>query len=219
MATPVSPLDAELKRYGAHMAEREGWLMAADFGSLSAEIAVSSGAAGLTDVSSLGKFEVRGSALAIADVHPSGRMLTPGRGLETADAWWCVITSELLVVLSRPSATERVRADLKGRVAVGEVELTEVTAERVAVCLTGPAARDVVTHAGIGDDRVGTARLESVHGVPTIVLHKREQQWLLVAPASDASALWHALSEDGAPFGLAYVGADALQHLHAAARR
>jgi glycine cleavage system aminomethyltransferase T len=217
MATPVSPLEAELKRSGAHMAEREGWLMAADFGSLSAEIAVSRAAAGLTDVSSIGKHEVRGSAVAIADVHPSGRRLRPGRALETADAWWCVISPELLVVLSRPTATERVRAGLQARAAVGDVEVIDVTGERVAVCLTGPAARDVLTHAGVADGRVGTARLESVHGVPTIALHKREQQWLLVAPASDASALWHGLSEDGAPFGLAYVGADALQHLQAAA--
>jgi aminomethyltransferase len=216
MATPVSPLDAELKRHGAHMAEREGWLMAADFGSLSAEIAVSRAAAGLTDVSSIGKIELRGSPLSIADAHPSSRPLTPGRALQTADAWWCVISPELLLVLSRPAATERVRADLLAAASVGDVEVEDVTAERVAVCLTGPAARDVLCHAGVGDGRVGSARLDSVHGVPTIALHQREQQWLLVAPASDAGTLWHALSEDGAQFGLAYVGADALQHLHAA---
>ena len=38
-----------------------------------------------------------------------------------------------------------------------------------------------------------------------------------VAPATEAAVLWHALTEAGSPFGLAYVGADALQHLHAAA--
>jgi glycine cleavage system aminomethyltransferase T len=63
----------------------------------------------------------------------------------------------------------------------------------------------------------GSVRVESVGGVPTLVVHQYEKQWLLVAPANDAGALWQALTEAGAPFGLAYVGADALQHLHAAA--
>ena len=61
-------------------------------------------------------------------------------------------------------------------------------------------------------------RVESVGGVPTLVLHQYEKQWLLVAPASEAGELWHALTEAGSPLGLAYVGADALQHLHAAAQ-
>ncbi|MFL5870148.1 MAG: hypothetical protein ACJ75R_03650, partial [Solirubrobacterales bacterium] len=60
-------------------------------------------------------------------------------------------------------------------------------------------------------------RVESVGGVPTLVLHQYEKQWLLVADASEAGNLWSALTEAGSPLGLAYVGADALQHLHAAA--
>ena len=55
-----------------------------------------------------------------------------------------------------------------------------------------------------------------MEGIPTLVLHEDEQRWLLVAPAADAAELWHALSDAGAPFGLAYVGSDALQHLLAA---
>ena len=62
MASYLSPLDDVLKRSGAHMTEREGWVVAADFGSLAAEIAVSRATAGLADVSSIGKFEVRGLA-------------------------------------------------------------------------------------------------------------------------------------------------------------
>jgi glycine cleavage system aminomethyltransferase T len=42
---------------------------------------------------------------------------------------------------------------------------------------------------------------------------------LLVAPTADAAALWDVLSDAGEPFGLAYVGADALQHLVAARDR
>jgi glycine cleavage system aminomethyltransferase T len=216
MASLLSPLDDVLKRSGAHMTEREGWTVAADFGSLAAEIAVSRATAGLADVSSVGKFELADSPTAIADMYPSGRELRPGRIMEAADAWWCVVSPELLLVLSPPSSSERVRAELIERAHEGTT-VTDVTSDRVAVCLTGPFARDVLTRAGAASTKPGSLRVESVGGVPTLVLHQYEKQWLLVAAASEAGNLWRALTEAGSPLGLAYVGADALQHLHAAA--
>ncbi len=216
MASLLSPLDDVLKRSGAHMTEREGWLVAADFGSLAAEIAVSRATAGLADVSSISKFEVHGPATAIADIYPSGREVLPGRAIEAGDAWWCVVTRESLLVLASPSRSARVRADLEDR-ADSETRIVDVTSDRVAVCLTGPFARDVMARTGATPVAPGSVRVESVGGVPTLVIHQYEKQWLLVAPARDAGALWHALTEAGSPLGLAYVGVDALQHLHAAA--
>jgi glycine cleavage system aminomethyltransferase T len=216
MASLLSPLDDVLKRSGAHMTEREGWTVAADFGSLAAEIAVSQATAGLADVSSIGKFELADSPTAIADMYPSGRELRPGRIMEAADAWWCVVSPELLLVLTPPSSSKLVHAELIESAHEGTT-VTDVTSDRVAVCLTGPFARDVLTRAGAASTKVGSVRVESVGGVPTLVLHQYEKQWLLVAAASDAGGLWRALTEAGSPLGLAYVGADALQHLHAAA--
>jgi len=216
MGSLHSPLDGELKRSGAHMTEREGWLVAADFGSLAGEIAVSRATAGLADVSSISKFEVQGPATTIADLYPSGRELRPGRALEAADAWWCVVTEESLLVLASPSRAARVRGDLEDR-ADRTTQIADITSERVAVCLTGPFAREVMARAGATPVAPGGVRPESIGGVPTLVVHQYEKQWLLMAPATDAGALWHTLTEAGAPFGLAYVGADALQHLHAAA--
>jgi len=216
MASYLSPLDDVLKRSGAHMTEREGWVVAADFGSLAAEIAVSRATAGLADLSSISKFEVRDSAAAIADIYPSGRELRPGRAMEAADAWWCVISSELLLVLASPAKAARVRLDLEER-AHPDSRIEDVTSDRVAVCLTGPYARQVLTSAGADPCGPGYMRVESVGGVPTLVLHQYEKRWLLVADASEAGSLWQALTDAGSPLGLAYVGADALQHLHAAA--
>lgn len=216
MGSLHSPLDDVLKRSGAHMTEREGWVVAADFGSLAAEIAVSRATAGLADVSSIAKFDVRGSAPAIADMYPSGREVRPGRAIEAADAWWCVISTEQLLVLAPPSRAARVRTDLEEGALAG-TRIDDVTAERVAVCLTGPHAREVLTRTGAAPCSPGAMRVESVGGVPTLVLHQYEKQWLLVAAAEEAGALWGALTEAGSPLGLAYVGADALQHLHAAA--
>lgn len=216
MGSLHSPLDDVLKRSGAHMTEREGWVVAADFGSLAAEIAVSRATAGLADVSSIAKFDVRGSAPAIADMYPSGREVRPGRAIEAADAWWCVISTEQLLVLAPPSRAARVRTDLEEGALAG-TRIDDVTSERVAVCLTGPHAREVLTRTGAAPCSPGAMRVESVGGVPTLVLHQYEKQWLLVAAAEEAGALWGALTEAGSPLGLAYVGADALQHLHAAA--
>jgi glycine cleavage system aminomethyltransferase T len=217
MGSLLSPLDEVLKRSGAHMTEREGWVVAADFGSLASEIAVSRAAAGLADVSNISKFEVRDAAPAIADMYPSGRELRPGRAIEAADAWWCVVSSELLLVLASPRRASRVRQDLEER-AYPQTLIDDVTSDRVAVCLTGPYARQILTRAGAAPCAPGSMRVESVGGVPTLMLHQYEKQWLLVASASEAGDLWHALAEAGAPLGLAYVGADALQHLHAAVR-
>ena len=216
MASLHSPLDDVLKRSGAHMTEREGWLVAADFGSLASENAVSRATAGLADVSSIAKLEVRASAPEIADLYPSGRAVRPGRALEAADAWWCVVSTEQLLVLAPPSRAAQVRADLEEEALPG-TEIEDVTADRVAVCLTGPFARDVLTRTGAAPCSPGAMRVESVGGVPTLVLHQYEKQWLLVAAAEEAGALWETLTEAGSPLGLAYVGADALQHLHAAA--
>jgi len=216
MGSLLSPLDDVLKRSGAHMTEREGWVVAADFGSLAAEIAVSRATAGLADVSSISKFEIRDSAPAIADMYPSGRELKPGRAIEAADAWWCVVSSELLLVLTSPAKAARVRLDIEER-ACPDTRIEDVTSERVAVCLTGPYSRQVLIRAGVAPCGSGSLRVESVGGVPTLALHQYEKQWLLVADASEAGNLWQSLTEAGSPLGLAYVGADALQHLHAAA--
>jgi aminomethyltransferase len=216
MASLLSPLDDVLKRSGAHMTEREGWLVAADFGSLAAEIAVSRATAGLADVSNISKFEVRDSETAIADMYPSGRELRPGRALVAGDAWWCVVSTESLLVLASPSRAAQVRTDLE-ECSHPDTRILDVTADRVAVCLTGPFAREVLSRAGAAASKPGSLRVESVGGVPTLALHQYEKQWLLVADAAEAGTLWQALSEAGSPLGLAYVGADALQHLHAAA--
>lgn len=212
----LSPLDEVLKRAGAHMTEREGWLVAADFGSLASELAVIRGAAGLVDVSSIGKFEVRGPEHALAALHPPGRPLTAERAAEAGHAWWCQLTPELLLVLSAPGANASVREDLEERAAGQDLTIADVTTQRVAVCLVGPVGREVLARVGTREVAEGAVRPESAAGIPTLVLRQHARRWLLVAPADAAAGLWNALSEAGAPLGLAHVGADALQHLLAA---
>jgi aminomethyltransferase len=195
------------------MAEREGWMVAADFGSLATELAVTRAAAGLADLSSMGKFEVSGPAAALAGLDPAGRMLRLRRAVRVEGAWWCPVSSQLLLVLCPPGNRARVRGDLEEHTAGAGVTVADVTAERVALALLGPRAGYVLARAGTRPLPRGGLRLESIEGIPTVVVHEHERRWLLIAPAGDGAGLWRALSEAGAPVGLAYVGADALHQL------
>ena len=205
------PLDDVLRRAGAHMAERHGWLVAADFGSLASEVAVTRSRAGLADVSSVPKFELRGEEAELAALLPD-----PGGPARVRDAWWCPLSPSLAFVIGAPGANGDVALQVEARCEGSGVRVEDVTGSRVAVCVVGRAASEVLTRAGARELSPGSLRSESIGGIPSLMLHTSERHWLLVAPAEDAAELWLALSEAGAPLGLAYVGMDALQHLVAA---
>jgi sarcosine oxidase gamma subunit len=155
----------------------------------------------LADRSGIGKLEVSGSALAIAELHPSGRSPRPGRVLEAAEAWWCVISPERMLVLSDGPAGSRVRDELGGR-AGADARVVDVTADRVALCLTGPFGLELLIRAGVAPPLLGGLRVARVGEVEVVVIHEREEGWLLVAPASMRTELWRSLSEAGERFGL-----------------
>jgi glycine cleavage system aminomethyltransferase T len=218
-AAARSPLDEVLRRAGAHMSERDGWLMAADFGSLAAELAASRAAAGLVDVSSIGKFELRGSERALDAAQPSGLQLAPQRSVEADGAWWCRLSPEVLLVLESPRSTVHARGYLEERASDQGLRLLDVTRERVALYLMGRAGREVLARVGTREVGQRAWRWESAAGIPTLVLRHAADRWLLAAEVTEAVELWNALSEAGAPLGLAHVGTDALQHLLAAGDR
>jgi glycine cleavage system aminomethyltransferase T len=205
------PLDEVLRKAGAHMAERQGWLVAADFGSLATEVAVTRSRAGLADVSSIPKFELRGEEAELAALLPDA-----GAPARVRDAWWCPLSPSLAIVLGVPGANGDVALHVEARCEGSGVRVIDVTDSRAALCVVGRSASEVLRRAGARELPTGGVRSESIGGIPTLVLHSSESYWLLVAPAEDAAELWLSLSEAGAPVGLAYVGMDALQHLLAA---
>jgi aminomethyltransferase len=216
----VSPLNGLLKRAGAHLARRDGWIVAADFGSLAAELAVTRAAAGLADASNIGKFVVRGTDYALAAVYPSGRQLVARRPVLVDGAWWCPVSTGQLLVLCASASHDRVRDDLLARTAGLDLGVSDVTSSYAAICVVGPSAGHVLSRAGICSPPEGGMRTDSAAGgIPVLVVREGRHRWLLVVPVADAAELWHTLSEAGGPVGLAYVGADALQHLGAARDR
>src|SRR5262245_23344893 len=144
LSPALSPLDGVLRRAGAHMAEREGWMVAVGFGSLAGELSVTRAAAGLADLSSIGKFEVSGPPSALAGLDPAGRGdLRPGRTVRVEGTWWCPLSHETLLVLCTPSSRDRVRGDLIELVDGAGLTVTDVTSSRVALALLGPRAEYV----------------------------------------------------------------------------
>ena len=99
------------------MAERHGWLVAADFGSLAAELAVSRAVAGLADVSSIAKFELRGEEHALAADPSLGALARLAARVRACDGWWLPLAPELLLVLGVPGAKASLRAELEERAA------------------------------------------------------------------------------------------------------
>jgi glycine cleavage system aminomethyltransferase T len=195
--------------------------VAADFGSLAAELAVTRAAAGLADVSSIGKFDVRGTDYGLAAVYPSGRPLFARRPVLEDGVWWCPVASGQLLVLCSPAVRQRVADDLSSRTAGLDIDVADVTSSYAAMCVVGPSAGHVLSRAGLSSPPEGGMRTDAAGagGIPVLVVRERRHRWLLVVPAGDAAELWHALSDAGGPVGRADVGADALHHRVAAGDR
>ena len=105
-----SPLEPMLKRAGATMAARHGWLVAANFGSTPGELALCETAVGLADRSDLGKFELRAPRddLDVLVGQLSGGEIRPGDALQSAGAWWCSVSHERALVVCEAADTPRV---------------------------------------------------------------------------------------------------------------
>src|SRR5439155_27362960 len=86
-AVARSSVERALLAAGARMEVRDGWNVAADFGSVDAEVKACTEAAGISESSALGKPELQGSGL--AEIAPAE--LEPGRALRSNGAWWCPV--------------------------------------------------------------------------------------------------------------------------------
>lgn len=104
---------------------------------------------------------------------------------------------------------ERVRERGVERVlrASGLGAVLDRTGESAAVGLVGPRAQDLLREADVAPA-----------GVPFVVLREGAERFELLVSASHGPLLWHELLDVGAPFALACVGIEAMEHLDAGAR-
>jgi 4-methylaminobutanoate oxidase (formaldehyde-forming) len=211
-----------------------GWGRPAFFDQVGAEHRAVRERAGLLDMTSFGKIEVRGpGALALLqrladnDVDkPPGtvvytQFLNARGGIEAdltvirlGDDRFRVVTGSSFV----PGDLGWIRMHLPRD---ASVEVREVTDELAVVGLWGPRARDILQATTRDDVSTGafpymsarTIRIGAAEVWAQRVTYVGELGWELYARSADAGAVWDALMAAGRPVGVAPVGYKALESL------
>ncbi len=216
-----TPLHSSHLAAGGRMVDFAGWEMPLSYTSVRAEQRAVREAAGLFDVSHMGRFEVRGGASTeylqqlltndLSRVAP-GRaqynlMCRPDGGViddlvvyRTADTSWLVVVN----------ASNRAKdmAWLSDRLRPG-VELIDRSDELALIALQGPRARDLLPVEGLDLGRlayfaVAPARVAGESALVSRTGYTGEDGFELFVPAAAAAGVWAALIEAGAvPCGLA----------------
>lgn len=222
-----SPLHDHHVALGAKMAEFGGWTMPLEYpsesgGGVLAEHAAVREAAGLFDVSHLGKASVRGAG-ALDHVNAvltnDLRRIGPGQAQYTlccdeaggtVDDLIAYVRSEFDVFLVPNAAnTAAVVAQLQASAPEG-VEVVDRHRELAVLAVQGPASEAVLEAVGVPVDHAYMSFVEApVGGAEAIVCrtgYTGEKGYELVVLADDAPAVWEALLAAGAPHGLRPCG-------------
>jgi aminomethyltransferase len=220
---PASVLEPQTRAAGARLELHEGWRVAADFGSVEAELRACRETVGVGDVSWLGKLELQGSAEHVAAVVAAvsgGAELVPGRAARAREVWWGPFSRERVLAICAPSASASVRDAMEEAAAARSATVTDVSCALAALALVGPRARDVLARLTAIDLRArevpeGGFRPGSVARVPGLVLRERDQRFLLLFGSAYGQYMWIQVTDAAAPLGGRPVGVEALERLSA----
>jgi sarcosine oxidase subunit alpha len=221
---------------GARMGWSGSWLRPFDYGDPSEEYRAVRERVSVMDVGTLGKFLVAGpDATALMDAAFPARFddLEPGRaryvialdeaGYVFDDGLACSLGAEGWYLTSTTGGADRMEAWLRDRADRLELRahVVELTAERGAVMVAGPLARELL--GGLTDAPIDReafpplgVREVTVAGVPCGAIRSGfvgEVSFELHHPRSRGPDLWGAIVERGAGFGLRPHGLDALEVL------
>jgi sarcosine oxidase subunit alpha len=231
-----SPLHGWHLGHGAEMKWTGIWRRPDHYGDAAAEIAAVHEAAGLMDVSTLGKLLVRGpDALAFLDGVFPGRLQTQAVGrvryvvlsTETGrvvdDGTLIRLAEDEYVVTTSSGGVDQVHEALLlwREERELDVEVVNVSGALAAMALSGPRARDVLARVAgfdVSSDALPYLGVGQgpVAGVPALVMRigfLGELGFELHVPAAAAEHVWTALLEAGAADGVVPVGVEALKVL------
>lgn len=231
-----SALDAQHRRLGARMDWAGSWLRPFDYGDPGAEALHLRRAAGLIDVSPLGKLLVQGpDAGAFLDrAYPNrlstldpmrlryGVLLTEaGRIMD--DGTVCRLDEDTFYVTTTTGGSAAVVRWLRWWLADWDmdVRISDVTGALAALNLAGPRSREVLaplTELDVGADAFPYlhARSGRVAGVPCLVMRVGfvgELGYEIHLPSVHAQHLWRALHEGGREVDARPVGLEAQRQL------
>jgi len=195
----------------------------AHYGSVAAEIAVCTKAAGLVDRSALRQLAVTGPEhmldhvleAALPDGAPG-----PGRAVCVASTWCCRTTARRAIVAGTPSAVERWRqVESRAASSAGLAVEVELLRDATALALVGPRAARVVAAAGLPADlRILEVADLTLEGAPLALIREDGDSFLALFERGHPPAVVEALWAAGREHGLAPVGNEAVELLHAAHR-
>ena len=224
-----TPLHAAHLAAGGHMVDFAGYDMPVRYGTIVAEHAAVRTAAGLFDISHMGRVRFSGDdAERFLDRLLTNRVPTePGRvkyGLlcredggilddvlttKLAEDWLMVVNAS-----NRPACLDWFRIQADGFA----VEIDDRTAETAMIAVQGPAAAEIVADAlgmpllhELGYYRASPAVWGRADGPAEEITVSRtgytgEDGFEVIVPAADADAMWGLLRETGEPHGLVPCG-------------
>ena len=211
-------------RLNAKLTEFAGWEMPLLYDGIRSEHRSVREAAGLFDLSHMGRIEITGEdRLALVDSLSTNRIanLAPGRARYTIlctesggviDDLIVFCEEERLWVVPNASNREAVLAWLEEHAAAFDVDLRDLTFETGMLAVQGPKASAVVAKAAAGSlDGLGTFQLRSERLFGGEVVLSRtgytgEDGFEIIVEADRLSALWRGLLEAGGPSGLVPAG-------------
>jgi glycine cleavage system aminomethyltransferase T len=192
-----SPLENVLRSHGATMVERNGRCVAAHFGSATSEAAVCLSTVGIADRGDRATLELRGAP---DDVEVALSALAALR----SRSWFSRVTPRSAIVRCEGSDAPACRGALA---ALEGTTVLECGDRFAAIGIVGPRARELLR-----------ARELEAAEVPAVVLRETDASFEILVQATQGPAQWEKLLEIGAPFAVACVGLDALEHLAASHR-
>ena len=229
----LSPLHHVQVAQGGNAVRMGAWVRVMDFGDQEAESLAVHRAAGICDVSMLGKFRVFGpdaekllnrimtrkvdnladdKILYYAACNQAGILLDDGVALKLGDHDYFVTTTTGRAPVTEEWFSRWCREEN------WQVWLVNLTETRASINLAGPRAREILaklTDADVSDQALpflNWTRLE-VAGVRLIAMRMGfvgELSYELLCPSSQATYLWNRLLEAGRPLGLKPFGLEAL---------
>lgn len=215
-----SPMERPALEAGAQLSWQAGWNVPSAYGEPTVERERLKQTVAFVDRSSLTKLELHAEremlAEIVADVS-GGHQLEPGLASRAADAWWCPVTPERVIVLSDAGSASPVRAAVTRAAedARGTVTVVDLTCGLAGLLLIGPSAGELLARFCAIDVRPAVTpargfRPGSVARTPGYVLVEAEQQLLVLVGWALGEYLWSVVADAAAHLGGGPVGAEAL---------
>ncbi len=234
-----TPLHAEHVRLGARLVPFAGWEMPVQYKGISAEHAAVRERVGVFDVSHMGELWFTGpAAVAVVDSLvtndigklPDGKAAYTcccnERGTILDDLIVYRFSGDRVLVVCNASNRDKIAAHFRNH-AAGKTTLEDASDRTALIALQGPRALATLSAAGVGIADVANAlatfriRETSVAGHPAIVArtgYTGEDGVEIFCASEDAVAIWSALLETGASYGIEPIGLGARDTLRLEAR-